>query len=303
MTSSRQSTLINIFTCYPIYVTQLVTTATVALVGAVDIGTFLAARICLTLVDIFTVSAVLGQFESGGAAAHIGPLCILTFVGTQSSRIMPAFINIFTQFGVTVEDEAKFAFTAEGAHQVYAAMADAHVSCTALIHIFTACAVLRLMIAPPTGHYVPTTSVGALCVDAGLSRQAWRGMGQTLIYIDTAADSILNETVSTSLLGPAAKRAGSVDAEKASPTVVSPQSTLIYVLASVVVCEFIPGPTASFPLTAKGALCVDANLAVHAVVTISQTLINVLTGHSILLQLITTMTCTCTVTDTQLGAT
>lgn len=40
------------FTRYPIDVTQLVTTATVALVGAVDIGTLLAARVGVTLIDI-----------------------------------------------------------------------------------------------------------------------------------------------------------------------------------------------------------------------------------------------------------
>lgn len=40
------------FTRYPIYVTQLVTTATVALVGAKDIGALLAARVGVTLVDI-----------------------------------------------------------------------------------------------------------------------------------------------------------------------------------------------------------------------------------------------------------
>ncbi len=46
-------------------------------------------------------------------------------------------------------------------------------------------------------------------------------------------------------------------------------------LAFVVVFEFIPGATASFPLTAKWPLRVNANLAVDAVVTASQTLINI----------------------------
>lgn len=40
------------FTHDPIDVTQLVTAATVALVGAVDVGTLLAARVGLTLVHI-----------------------------------------------------------------------------------------------------------------------------------------------------------------------------------------------------------------------------------------------------------
>lgn len=40
------------FACYPINVAQLVTTATVALVGAVDIGALLAAWVGVALVDI-----------------------------------------------------------------------------------------------------------------------------------------------------------------------------------------------------------------------------------------------------------
>lgn len=112
MTSSRQSTLINIFTCCPIDVTQLVTTATVALVGAIDIGTFLAARVCVTLVDIFTVSAVVRQLKASGATALVGPLCVLTLVGTESPGVIPALIDIFTQFGDSVEIEALSAFTA-----------------------------------------------------------------------------------------------------------------------------------------------------------------------------------------------
>lgn len=42
-----------------------------------------------------TVSAVVGQFEAGGAAALVGPLCVLTPVGAESSRIMPALIDIY----------------------------------------------------------------------------------------------------------------------------------------------------------------------------------------------------------------
>lgn len=142
VTSSRQSALINVFTCYPINVTKLVTTATVALVGAIDIGTLLAARVGVTLIDIFTVSAVVGQFESSGAAALVGPLCVLTLVSTESSGIMPALIDIFTQFADAVEDVANSAFTAVRAHQVDTTMATTHITCTTLIYIFTTCAIL-----------------------------------------------------------------------------------------------------------------------------------------------------------------
>lgn len=47
----------------------------------------------------------------------------------------------------------------------------------------------------------------------------------------------------------------------------------IITLAAVVVFELIPCATACFPLTAEGALCVDANLAEDAVVTVDQALI------------------------------
>lgn len=39
------------------------------------------------------------------------------------------------------------------------------------------------MVASSTGDCVPATSVRAVCVDTSLARQAWSGMGQTLIYI------------------------------------------------------------------------------------------------------------------------
>lgn len=195
MTSSRQCTLINIFTCYPINVTQLVTTATVTLVGAIDIGTLLAARVGLTLIDIVTVSAIVRQFEAGCAAALVGPLCVLTLVGAQSSRIMPALIDIFTHFGDGVEEETDSALTAVRAHQVDATMVTTHIACTTFIYVFTTCAILSKMIASSTGDCVPATGVRAHCVDTSLAREAWSGMGHTLVYINTAANGILNESV------------------------------------------------------------------------------------------------------------
>lgn len=44
-------------------------------------------------------------------------------------------------------------------------------------------AVLAEMIAPPTGDCVLVAGEGALCVHADLTRQAWAGMGHTLVYI------------------------------------------------------------------------------------------------------------------------
>lgn len=43
----------------------------------------------------FTVSAVVRQLEADCAAALVGPLRVLTFVGAQSSGIMPALIDIY----------------------------------------------------------------------------------------------------------------------------------------------------------------------------------------------------------------
>lgn len=42
----------------------------------------------------FTVSVVLGQLEAKGAAALVGPLCVLTLVGAESPGIMPALIDV-----------------------------------------------------------------------------------------------------------------------------------------------------------------------------------------------------------------
>lgn len=58
VTSSWQSTLIYIFTSHAVYVTELVATATVTLVGAVHVGTLLTARVALTLIQIVTIPAI-----------------------------------------------------------------------------------------------------------------------------------------------------------------------------------------------------------------------------------------------------
>lgn len=58
MASSRQGTLIYVFTSHAIYVTELVATATVTLVGAVHIGALLTAWFALTLIQIVTIPAI-----------------------------------------------------------------------------------------------------------------------------------------------------------------------------------------------------------------------------------------------------
>lgn len=41
-----------------------------------------------------TVSAIMRQFEACCAAALVGPLSVVTLVGAESPRIMPALIDI-----------------------------------------------------------------------------------------------------------------------------------------------------------------------------------------------------------------
>lgn len=60
MTSSRQGTFIYIFTSHSINVTELVTTATITLVGAIHVGTLLTAWVALTLIQIITIPAISG---------------------------------------------------------------------------------------------------------------------------------------------------------------------------------------------------------------------------------------------------
>lgn len=118
MTSSRKGTFINVFTSHAINVTELVAPAAVALVGAVHIGTLLTTWIALTLVHIVTIPAVTGQLEARCTAARVGSKGVLTLVGAQAARVVPAFIDIFTNPSKAVEDVSGCTLTAEGAHQV-----------------------------------------------------------------------------------------------------------------------------------------------------------------------------------------
>lgn len=138
------------------------------------------------------------------------------------------------------------------------------------------------MIPPSTGNGVFATGVGPHSVDTCLAGQAGTVVSQTLINIDTAADCILNVPVWAALPWVAAERSCRVGAQKVWSTVMSPQTTLINILAFVVVSKFIAGATADLPLTAKGAVCVDTNLTEDAVMAAGQTLINILTVQSIL---------------------
>lgn len=71
MTSGGKSTLVYVFTSGAINVAELVTSATVTLVGAVHVGTLLAAGVRLTFIQIVTVPSINSELEAGGAATLV----------------------------------------------------------------------------------------------------------------------------------------------------------------------------------------------------------------------------------------
>lgn len=138
----------------------MVASAAVALVGAVNIGTFLTAGVALTLIKVITVSSITGQFEACGAAALVGAQNIIALVCTQATREMSAFINILTDPGDAVEGKATLAFTAVGAYQVNATMTSTGIIWPGtLINIHTACALLIKVVATTTANRVSLAGV------------------------------------------------------------------------------------------------------------------------------------------------
>lgn len=80
------------------------------------------------------------------------------------------------------------------------------------------------------------------------------------------------------------------------------QNTLIDILTSVVVCEFVSSAAARFPLTPKRSLCVYTKQAEDAVVIASQALVDILTVHTVLFELVSIETATTSIPQTQLRA-
>lgn len=77
-----QGTLVNIFASDPIHVTELVSSAAVTLVGAIDIGTLLATGAAVALIYIFTRPAVSREPEARSATAVVGARRVLALVAT-----------------------------------------------------------------------------------------------------------------------------------------------------------------------------------------------------------------------------
>lgn len=175
MTPSGQGTLINIFTGDPVHVTELITAAAIALVGAVDISTLLAARAVEAFIHIFTRPAIHRQPEASGAAAVVGAWRVLTLVATQAPRIALALVDIHTGPADAIKIVARLALAAEAARGVQAV-----VSLPtglrwggALIHIHTTGSLFVEVIATATVGHILLTCVGALCIDACLPHRAW----------------------------------------------------------------------------------------------------------------------------------
>lgn len=197
MTSGGQGTFIYIFTSHAINVTELVTTATVTLVGAVHIGALLTAWVALTFVQIVTVPAINSQFEACGAATLVGSEGVFALVSAQASRIMSAFIHIFTNPTDAVKDVARLALAAVRAHQINTSMTLADLlNALTLININAASAFLVQVVPSTTVHRVPLADVRAHSVHADLPSDAW-SLDNTFINIDTAAQGVLDKASST----------------------------------------------------------------------------------------------------------
>lgn len=285
MTSSGQGTLIYIFTSHAIYVTELVTTATVTLVGAVHVGTLLATWVALTLIQIVTIPAITSELEAGGAATLVRSKCVLTLMSTQAARVVPAFINILTDPTDAVEDVARLTLAAVGAYQVDATMTRTDLfRALTLININAAIALLIEVVSSAAVNRVPLAHVGADCVDTGLPAVAWARLANTLIDINAAAKGILDISSTTLDLRDTTERPLGVLALKLWATVMDTSLTLINIFTIVVVSEFIASPTADLSLATERALCVDTALSCSTVAGSQQTLVDILTALSIWLE-------------------
>lgn len=287
MASGGQGALIDIFTSYAIYVAELVATATVTLVGAVHVGTLLAARVALALIHIVTIPAITSELEAGGAAALVRPQKVLTLMGAQAARVVIAFIHILTSPSDAVEGVAGQTLTAVGAQQV-----DATVSVTrpfgalTLINIETARALFVEVVSSTTVNRVSLADVGAHCVDADLPSLAWACLAETFIDINAAAEGVLDIAGTTLDLGDTTEGPLGVLAIKILATVVDTSFTLINIFAVVVVGEFVAGPTADLSLAAERALRVDTALSSPTVAGAEQTLVDILAALSIWFELV-----------------
>lgn len=113
MAPGGQGTLVNIFAGDPIQVTELVTSATVTLVGAIDISTLLAAGAGEAFIHIFTRPAIHRQPEARRAAAMVRAWRVLALVATQAPRIALALVDVHTGPADAIKIVSSLALAAE----------------------------------------------------------------------------------------------------------------------------------------------------------------------------------------------
>lgn len=190
--TSTLGALINVFACMPI-LCELVALPAVALVGAIDVGTFLAARVVLTLIHIFTVLPVEGQLEARGTGAAVGTRGIFTGMLTQAAWIAPTLVYINTGSAESIILIAHLAVTAISPRKIVAhlPLATAVNTCLTLINIHTLGPIFARMVSSSTQKLVPLTSVGPNGVYAIKSRFAWFRKRSAFINIHTIALWIL----------------------------------------------------------------------------------------------------------------
>lgn len=114
-----QGTLVDVFASDPIHVAELVSSAAVTLVGAVDVGTLLATGAAVALIYVFTRPAVSREPEARSATAVVGARRVLALVATQAPGVTPTLVDVHTRLADAVEMVTSLAFTAETSRGVH----------------------------------------------------------------------------------------------------------------------------------------------------------------------------------------
>lgn len=174
MATSGQGALVNVFAGDPVHVTQLVASPAVALVGAVHVGTLLAARTAAAFIHVFARPAVCREPEAHGAAAEVGAWRVLALVAAQAPRVAPTLVDVHARPADAIEIVSSLALTTETSRGVHTQVPwpTRLRGCRTLIHINTAGSLLVEMVATATVGHVLLACVGALRVDACLPNGA-----------------------------------------------------------------------------------------------------------------------------------
>lgn len=168
MAPGGQGALVDVFAGDPVHVAELVASAAVALVGAIDVGALLATGAAVTLIHVLTGPAVGREPEAGGAATEVGAGRVLALVAAEAPGVAAALVDIHTRPADAVEIVASLALTAETSRGVHTEVArpTGLRGRRTLIHIDTASSLVVEMVAAAAVGHVLLARVGALRVDA-----------------------------------------------------------------------------------------------------------------------------------------